>query len=406
MFRKFYEATTEGGGGEPVVAEKLSAVEAMAKFGSKSDENSVEKLVDINEKKEEEKPIVKEEPAAKVEETKTDEKAASEISQETKTSTEEPKKEAAEPIVQEQPAKGQTLEEVLKNNQPDTVLKALGFDDKKVSFIQELGDVDPKIIGIIEAWKDGKLGDYVKELATDYSKMPAEEVMRHQLRLEYPKANEKQLDILYKKEIIEKYDLDSDDETELEEGRELLAAKADKYRDSFIENQNKFLLPPTPEPKKEQPADNTAQVQAQQNVDSYVKAIKEDDFTKNIIADKKLTLGEGKEKFTYPIDTDLVIGAMTDPNMIAELMMKKVTAADGKETVVLDTKKQFLSAMIQVYGEDFLNAYGLHMKGTGGKEVSELIDNASDKEKVTTSKSDILPTSAAGLMAKTGVRRG
>lgn len=181
FIRKFYEAdVADASGGETAVAEpvQISAAEAMAKFGSKSSEDSVAEPIDINEKKEVEKPKDEETATAKVEETKTDEKPASETSQEKQTPIEETKKEETTPIAQA-PEKVLTLEEVLKTNQPDTVLKALGFDDEKVALVQELKDIDPKLVGIIQAWKSGQLGDYVKELATDYSKMEAEDVMRH-----------------------------------------------------------------------------------------------------------------------------------------------------------------------------------------------------------------------------------
>ena len=59
FIRKFYEAdVADASGGETAVAEpvQISAAEAMAKFGSKSSEDSVAEPIDINEKKEVEKP--------------------------------------------------------------------------------------------------------------------------------------------------------------------------------------------------------------------------------------------------------------------------------------------------------------------------------------------------------------
>jgi len=41
--------------------------------------------------------------------------------------------------------------------------------------------------------------------------MLPEEVMRHQLQEEYPKANAATLNALYKKKIVEAYNLDSED---------------------------------------------------------------------------------------------------------------------------------------------------------------------------------------------------
>jgi hypothetical protein len=96
-------------------------------------------------------------------------------------------------------------QDAVKSQQPDDVLKALGFDEKAISFIKELKDVDPKMVGFLNTWKEkGNVTEYLSELSKDYTQMPAEEVMRHQLRVDYPKASEAQLDVLYKKEIVEK----------------------------------------------------------------------------------------------------------------------------------------------------------------------------------------------------------
>jgi len=401
FIRKFYETAVDEGGGEAAVAEpiQMSAAEAMAKHGSKSDENRVEAPVDINEKKEVEKPTVDEPATAKVEENPTDEKPASETSQEkTEVPVDVPKVEEKQPIVAETP-KTQTLEEVLKTNQPEQIFKALGFDDDKVALVSELKDIDPKMVGIIQAYKDGTLGDYVKELSTDYSKMTAEEVMRHQLRQEYPKATPKQLEALYKAEVVERYKIDPEiySDEEVEYGRDLLDVKADKYRDTLIANQDKFLLPKPPEPKAEQVADNTAELKAKENVENYVRTLKEDPYTKNIIADKKFTLGEGKEKFSFPVDPEELIDVLSNGEKWAETMF------DDKGAI--KTEHQLLIATVAKHGKNFLDAYALHFKGLGGKEVIEPINNAKPPENSTSSKADPLPTNAAALMAKQGVRR-
>ena len=228
--------------------------------------------------------------------------------------------------------------------------------------------------------------------------MEAEDVMRHQLRVDYPKATERQLEILYKKEIVEKYNLDSVDEDEVAEGKELLAAKADKYRDSFIANQDKYLMPNPPEKKAEVVPDNTAEQKAKENIEAYVKNLTEDSYTKNIIADKKLTLGEGEEKFSFPVEPQELIDVLSNGEKWAETMF------DDKGAI--KTEHQLLIATVAKYGKSFLDAYALHFKGLGGKVVTDKIDNAKPPENNTSSKADPLPTSAAAAMAKSGVRRG
>lgn len=396
FIRKFYEAdVADAGGGEAAVVE-MSAAEAMAKMGSKSDESGkIPDPIDIQVKKDEPKV---EEKTPEVATTKEEPKTEEPPEPEKKEPVVEAKVEEKAPIVQEA-TKPQTLDEVLKNNQPEAIFKALGFDDEKAELVSKIKDIDPKVVGIIQAYEKGLLGDYVKELATDYSKMEPEDVMRHQLRLDYPKANAKQLEILYKKEIVEAYNLDSDDETEVAEGRELLAAKADRYRDSFIANQDKYLMPEKPEPKTEPVADNTAEIQAKENVENYVRKLTEDPYTKDIVANKKITLGEGDEKFSYPVDPNSLISVLSDGKEWAATMF-------DEETGALKTQHQFLIAAVAKHGMDFLNAYGLHFKGLGAKEVVEPIENASKPDNSSPAKSDPLPTSAAALMAKQGKRSG
>jgi len=410
LTRKFYntDAPADAGGGaaETVVEQPpMSIAEAMAKNGRKSDENSTApKPIDIGTltvpKAEEPTPaatVKEEEPAKAVEEPKTE------------PVKEEPKKEEPTPIAKVEPQKEVTLDEVLKKNQPDTILKALGFDDKKVAFIQELGDIDDKVVGIVQAWKNGQLGDYINALGTDYTKMSDVDVMRNQLRKEYPKVSDAAFEALFEDEVLDKYKLDDSvySETEVAKGKLLLEAKAARYRDELVANQEKFLMPKPPEPKAPAVPDNTAELQAQkakEDVEAYVKEIKEDPYTKNIIADKKITLGEGEEKFGFPVDPELLIGVMTDPQKIADAMLKKVVGADGKEALVLDTEKQMLSAAIQVYGKPFLDAYAVHIKGLGGKAVTDLLENAKPKDGTVPAKSEAAPTTVAGAMAKHGRR--
>ena len=86
-------------------------------------------------------------------------------------------------------------------------------------------------------------------MSTDYGKMPAEEVMRHQLRKEYPKASDKAFEVVYQEEVVNKYKLNEDDftEAEVERGKLLLEAKADKFRDELIKEQEDYLFQKAPE---------------------------------------------------------------------------------------------------------------------------------------------------------------
>ena len=400
FIKKFYEAAISEGAGGAVEAVKeapqyTSMAEAMAKAGTKSDENSpvktpIDKVVKVEETKDEIPAVAKteeiEKPKVEVPETQE------------KPNVEEAKAETPKPA--EQPKPQLTLDEVLKNEQPSTIFKKLGFSDQTATFLNELKDADPKILGIVQAWKEGKLGDYVKELSTDYQKMSAEEVMRHQLRQEYPKATDKQFKALYDSEIVERYKLDSDiySETEVENGIALLEAKADKYRDTLSENQQKYLLPEKPTPI----VDNSPKPEElqRQQIEAYRKELSENPYTKDIIANKKITIGEGDEKFSYPVEASELLDVLTDPAKWVETMYDK----DG-EHFVPKVEHQLMVAAFSQDSKKFLSEYAKHLKSLGGKQVADKIDNASAPDKSTSAKSDQLPTSAASAMAKSGVRR-
>lgn len=401
FIKKFYEAAISenaGGGAEAVAEQNIpqpSMAELMAKHGSKSDETGVAP-VDIKEK-EEVKPEA--ETAVKVEEAKKEEPKPEPIIE----AKEDPKVEEKAPVVQETP-KVQTLQEVLKNEQPETIFKELGFNEQTATFLSELKEADPKILGIVQAWKEGKLGDYVKELSTDYQKMSPEELMRHQLRQEYPKASEKQLNILYKSEVVEKYKLDPDvySEEEVEEGRELLAVKADKYRDSFSENQQKYLLPDKPAPKEVVP-DNTAELQRQQ-IEAYVKEVKDNQYTKDIVSNKSIKIGDGEEAFNLKVEPDDIVDFWVNPNKIAGAMEGFVKGEDGKPIQIDKTKHQLAVAAFAIDPKGFFKNYASHMKSLGAKAVIDPLDNASKPDGATTAKSDSAPKSVAEAMAKSGRR--
>lgn len=394
MTRKFYAAAVdEGAGGAAEVVQEINMAAMMAKHGTKSSEGSAKpEPIEIPGAKEELKTEVIPETAKVKEEPKVEVKP-----EEPKT---EPKKEEAkatpEPIVQEKP-KEPSLDEVLKKNQPDTIFKALGFDDEKTAFVSELKDADPKLVGIMQAYKNGTLGEYVRELSTDYQKMSAEEVMRHQLRREYPKASPKALDALYESEVIEKYKLDPDSysEAEIEKGKLLLEAKADKYRDEFTANQEKFLMPNPPEPKKEPVPDNTAELEAEQRVGAYRKELQDHPYTKDIIANKKIKLGEGEEAFNYPVDAQELIDVLSDPKKWSETMW-------DIQNGVPKTEHQLAVAAFALDSKKFLKEYAQHLKAIGAKEVIDPIENASSPDKSTPAKSEADITDPAKAMAKYG----
>lgn len=320
----------------------------------------------------------------------------------------EPEKEMSQPVAPESEVPEPQKEQELKSQgnwqdavkeQPDEVLKALGFDEKAISFIKELKDVDPKMVGFLNNWKEkGNVTDYLNELSKDYTQMPAEDVMRHQLRVDYPKASEAQLDVLYKKEVVEKYNLNSYDEDEANEGKLLLDAKADRYRDELAKSQQERLLPIAPDRSA------AAQEEEQRLAEfskSIVKEFNENPYTKEVLAKNAITIGEGNDKFSFPIDSKAISDLVLNGDTTGELMFDKVNK-DGQEVFLPKAQHQLLVATVNKYGEKFITELAKHYKSLGSKAAIDPIENARPTETRMPSTSNEEPKTVAGAMAKFG----
>jgi hypothetical protein len=281
-------------------------------------------------------------------------------------------------------------QEVLKKQKPqsDTILKELGFDDK--------------VVGFLNHWKNnGDVTAYLKELTTDYTKMPAEEVMMHQLRLEYPNLSERHLEVLYEEEVLNKYKLTDDfSETEQERGRLLLEAKTEKYRKDLVNNQQNFLIPAPPEPTStvEEPQGEATNKVLQRNLESVVNS----PFYKQVLSKNTLTIGEGDEAFSFPVDAAELPSIIYDPIKFVENMFTVTKGADGEINLEADPEKQMLVAAVAKHGKQFLIEYAKHYKSIGSKKAIDPIENPSRPNKSAPAKSDAPPKTAAEAMARNG----
>lgn len=292
----------------------------------------------------------------------------------------------------------------IKSQQPEAVLKAMGYDENVISFIQGLQGVDPKMVGFLNTWKEGgNVQEYFQEANKDYAEMPAEEVMRHQLRNEYPKATEAQLEVLYKKEIVEKYNLGSFDDDEANEGKLLLEAKADKYRDGLIESQKQKIIP-----SGSQYADSMRQQQEESAklTQSVINSFQENPYTREVMSKNSISIGEGNERFTFPIDSKVVSDLVINGDTNGDLMFDRQTDANGNETFVPKAQHQLLVATVNKYGEKFITELAKHYKSLGSRAAIEPIDNARPLESRSVSNATPEPTSVAGAMARYGQLNG
>lgn len=392
QIRKFYDTAA------PIVAgaaDRPSIAALMAKEGVKSDNGAAMPLVNKTEVKEEPIKDVTPTPAATANEVKSSEPAKPELPK----PSEEQKQ--VEPQKEITPAKVPTWQETIKSQQPDEVLKALGLDDKVVGLSKKIAE-NPKMAAFFQHWEDNK-GDvtkYLQELTTDYKTMPPEEVMRHQLRVENPKATPKQLDILYKNEVIKAYKLDSEDDEEREEGRQLMELKAEKHRDTFMAAQDNYLLPKPQEQKA--PTPDTQAEAAKQELEDYKVSVNDDPYTKDIFSTNKFPIGDGEDKFLFPVEPQSVTAQLFDKEKWAKSMFKVQVQPDGTERYVPDIKKQMLLGLVAEYGEKVFTEHAKHFKSLGGKKVIEPMDNAKKPDGSSPSPSEVVPKTPAEAMAKKG----
>lgn len=395
MIRKFFNIDSP----EAATGGDTSIAALMARQGVKNDsEQMVATPIVINTEKKEE-PTTANEPTPAA--TALVDSPAEPANPETPSPTQEPAPAAPQPPIAAAPApQAPTWQEVLKNQQPDTVLKELLGDDKVVSLAKRLKDVDPKMVAFLDKWQNKEdLTSYLREMTTDYSKMSAEDVMRHQLRQDYPKASPQQLDVIFNREVVKAYSLDSEDETELNEGKLFLEAKAEKYRDALIQKQSEYLLPAAPEPK--QPEADPEVEAAQRRVEHFHNAIKSDPYTQAIYSSKQISFGEGEEKYNHPVNPEALTEVLLNDSKWAEKLFHVSVSPSGEKSYAPNVQKQFLIAAI-MNDDNFLNGFADHYKSIGAKATVLPIENAKMPDGSSPAASEAPPRTAAEAMARMG----
>jgi hypothetical protein len=352
---------------------------AMAKSGAKI---SGESFYNEEQKAPPEPPA----PAKQVETTATPVSKATELPnvQDPKTNQSAP---AAAPTPnQEQPAVAapQDWTEVLKQKPDTEVLKAMGFDDKWIGFLEE-------------AKKGGDLKKYWDNINLDVSKLSAEDVMRRQLRNEYPDATDEQFEDLFRAEVIEPYKLDPEmfQESDVKRGKNLLELRAGKYRKELASEQQKYLLS-KPETKLPPEVEQfrSAQEEQRKSLESYKNTLVESPVIKQLMQTKKLTIGEGADAFNYEAkNPQSIIDVLVDGSKAAA----KLKNADGTPNIL----KHALIGAILDDDITLLSSFADHNKSLGRKEAILPLENPSNREPVT-SKGETSFTNPAEAMAKTG----
>lgn len=312
------------------------------------------------------------------------------------------KEQKQEPPQTATPATVTSWQEVLKSQQPDAILRELGYGEKLVEFLRENKDLDPKMLGFVNHWRtnEGNVKDYLRALDTDFGKMGAEDVMKYQLQTDNPELTPAQLDRLYKLKVTDRYKLDPAlyTEEEVADGQIELAVDVKSIRAKLSEQQQSYLFP-KPVPKE---AGADPKVQQQEALNEFKTQLTNDSFIKDILANKRIMIGEGVDAFSYSVDPDKLMDILLNGETWATKMLTKQDKPDGTSSWLPNGRKQALVSAILDDDDKFLREYGLHYKALGGKAAIAPIENAKPPASGTAAKAEAESTNPAAAAAKRG----
>ena len=235
---------------------------------------------------------------------------------------------------------------------------------------------DEFIKGLIEYYKEtGDVSAYIEAKNVDYSSMSDLDVVRRNMRSKYSDMSEKNFERLFRREVVDKYQLDASryDEEEVELGEELLKAEASKLRSELMERQAKFKAP---ERQAQPEVDTTAQ--AEEAMAQWTEKVNSAPETQSVINDGRGVIDFNGEPFAYEIDNPQDVVDMTiDNNKFFQLFQN-----EGGQ---IDYNKWY---KVLNYAQDpntFERSLILHGKNLGGKEVVSEIKNPSRPRRASTS---------------------
>ncbi len=229
-------------------------------------------------------------------------------------------------------------------------------------------EYDDFIKGLIEYYNEtGDVSAYIEAKNVDYSEMPDLDIVRHNMRRQYSDMSEKNFERLFRREVVDKYQLDATryDEDEVELGEELLKAEAGKIRQSLIENQKQFKAPE----RTAQPEVDTSAQQAEA-IAQWQQSVESAPETQQVLGDGRVIIEYGGEPFAYEIDNPQSVVDMTvDNNKFFQLFQN-----EGGQ---IDYDKWYKVMNYALDPNTFERSLILHGKNLGGKEVVSEIKNPS-----------------------------
>jgi len=280
------------------------------------------------------------------------------------------------------------VEQAPVETQPAVEAPVKDIETELVSNPYEFIEKDEFLKGLVDFYKKtGDVTPYLQAKTVDFTKMTDEDVMRRELREQYPDVSDKAFDRLYKQQVLDKFKLDADEwgDEDSELGRELLKVEASKLREKFLGWQKQYQAPVSDVEK--------AQLEEQERIVNDFKKFEEDvklnPVTQSIISDKRIVVKTADGEFNYELQTPEVLLDMTVDNT---KFFNQFANHDGK----LDYDRWYKTAAYSQNPEQFEKSLINFGKTLGRAEVTKEIKNPS-----TTQLGDV-PTETAGDF-KTGL---
>lgn len=294
--------------------------------------------------------------------------------------------------VQEEPKNEPVEEQPVNADNPNTVEEPVSepvfpsdkFDgkfndwDEVKSALQEYESLKTKepenpfkddfIKKVVDVYNEkGDLSDFFKAHSVNWKEMPADQVLKEDFKEKYKGLSPKNIERLWQKEV-EKYNLDSDDDEDIELGKDLMERDANEIRAKKIQEQESYLQP---QKKEEAPKYTPEQIK---------EAVKRFPEVNELMDSKKLSYKIGDNDFNLQVkDLEFVVDALSDDRVL----INKFISPDGKHDI-----KGFIDAANYIRDPKSVQQAWVDYGRTLGKE--EVIDpdykNTTLKKQAPTSK--------------------
>jgi len=295
---------------------------------------------------------------------------------------------AQEPIIEETPQEEVVEQPVVENieaqetpqaevtPEPTITPEPPQATTEPIDYWKELG-VDDDGKKVLEAWKQGKLDEYLSIKNANYDAIPDEELLRMQLKQEYPTMSQDKLDRLYNKKL-NAYGLTNEfDEEAVLDGKVQLEADMQKVRDGLKQKQSEYQIGEYKAPQQVQEDEYRKQQEA---LSSYMDSV---DYFKQLETSKSIKLTNDLN-FSTPQGFNAKELAKNPDKLMASFWNADGTfkAAEFADMV----NYRFNSEMVK-------NTMINHGKSLGKKEADDYLRNPSSR-----ASQDVMPSTSPKIV--------